>query len=412
MQYGLIGEHLSHSYSKEIHEQIADYSYELTELAPEQVEAFMRRKEFRAINVTIPYKQKVIPFLDGIDPQAEKIGAVNTVVNKEGRLLGYNTDFSGMLALAKRLGLQFQGKKVLILGTGGTSKTAHAVAESLGAKEILHVSRSGEGEAVSYREAEELHKDAQILINTTPCGMYPKAEDQPISLSGFSKLEGVMDAVYNPLRTNLVLEAGSRGIPAEGGLYMLAAQAVFACGYFLDREVKTEEIDHAFQNVRNQKRSIVLCGMPSCGKTTVSKILKELTGKEVIDTDAEIIRRIGMEIAEFSALHGEQAFREVESEVVKEVSQTGGRIIATGGGAILREDNVTALKRNGILVFIDRPLSLLQATPDRPFSSSPEALAKRFEERYEIYCRVADLRVDGSETPEAVAANIIRQVQL
>lgn len=409
MQYGLIGEHLSHSYSKEIHEQIADYTYELKELEKDQLDLFMRKKDFQAINVTIPYKQDVIPYLDEIEEQAAAIGAVNTVVNRNGRLFGYNTDFSGMRALIRRLGAELKGKKVLILGTGGTSKTAHAVAESLNAGEILHVSRKETEGAITYSKAQAEHSDAQIIINTTPSGMFPKTEGCPIALSAFSNPEAVIDVVYNPLRTNLVLDAQERGIPAEGGLYMLAAQAVYACGHFLNREVSGEEIDRAFQSVRKQKRNLVLCGMPSCGKTTAAKRLQEILGKEVTDTDVETVKRIGMEIAEFSALHGETAFRDAESEAVKEAAQKSGCIIATGGGAVLRTENVRELKRNGILVFIDRPLSLLQATPDRPFSSSPEALAKRFEERYDIYRRVCDVRVDGSRSIDEVAEEIINE---
>lgn len=460
MQYGLIGEHLSHSYSREIHEQIAGYSYELKELAPSELPAFLHKKEFRAINVTIPYKQAVIPFLDEIEEQAEQIGAVNTIVNRDGRLKGFNTDFSGMRALIQKLGLKLQGKKVLILGTGGTSKTAHAVCKSLNAGEILHVSRSGnargsspepgspqpsesgvsgsllspagdapkgtageiqpaDGRAaagregswkiVSYTEAESLHTDAQIIINTTPCGMFPKTGETPIRLSAFLNLEGVVDAVYNPLRSNFVLDAQERGLPGEGGLYMLAAQAVFACGFFLDREMSEEDIRRAFWNVLRQKRNIVLCGMPSCGKTTVSAKLGEDLGMKVVDTDSEIVKRAGMEIAEFSRKNGERAFRDLESEVVREVSGRTGIIIATGGGAVLRKENVRALKRNGILVFIDRPLSLLTATPDRPFSSNPKALRQRFEERYDIYCNVCDLRVDGARTVEEVAGEILAQ---
>ena len=420
MQYGLIGEHLSHSYSREIHEQIAGYSYELKELEPSQLPDFLKAKDFRAINVTIPYKQDVIPFLDEIDEQARRIGAVNTIVNRNGKLFGYNTDFSGMRALIEKLGLELKNKKILILGTGGTSKTAHAVAESLGAGEILHVSRnpnafSEEDERIiTYKEAESFHRNAQIIINTTPCGMFPKTEGTPICLEVFPELEGVIDAVYNPLRTNLILDAQESGLAAEGGLYMLAAQAVFACGHFLDREVSeisSEEIDRAFQNVRNQKRNIVLCGMPSCGKTTVSSLLGRKRGAKVIDTDEEFVKRTGMEIAEFSKKNGEEAFRDIESEIVKEVSLKSGVIIATGGDAVLRKENVRALKQNGILVFIDRPLSLLTATLDRPFSATPEALKQRFDERYEIYCGVCDLRVDGALKPEKVAESVIEKLQ-
>lgn len=415
MEYGLIGGVLGHSYSKEIHEQIADYQYELKELKPEELDGFMRARDFKAINVTIPYKQDVIPYLDFIDEQAKEIGAVNTIVNRDGKLFGYNTDFAGMTALIKKIGLTLQGKKVLILGTGGTSKTAHAAAKALGADGIFHVSRrvsekSGDREGqrrITYEEAKTVHGDAQILINTTPSGMYPKTEGCPIDITCFPRLEGVVDAVYNPLRSNLVLDALEKGIPAEGGLYMLSAQAVYACGHFLDRDVREDEIEKAFRAVRREKQNIVLCGMPSCGKTTVAARLKELTGRDVIDTDERIVERIGMEIAAFSKEKGEKAFRDIESQVVQEAALESGRIIATGGGAVLREENVRALKRNGCLFFIDRPLEKLVATPDRPFSSDPAALKKRYEERYAIYCRTADVRIEGSGTIEETAGRIL-----
>ena len=407
MEYGLIGGRLGHSFSKEIHEQIASYTYELKELAPDELDGFMKAREFRAINVTIPYKQDVIPYLDWIDPGAEAIGAVNTVVNREGKLYGYNTDFAGMKALVRRIGVELQDKKVLILGTGGTSRTARAVAFAFGAGEILTVSRKKSDTAVTYQEAETLHSDAQYIINTTPCGMYPETEQTPIDLSRFPDLEGVLDVIYNPLRSRLVLEAQELEIPSEGGLYMLAAQAVYACGHFLDWEMRTEEITKAYKSVLQEKRNLVLCGMPSCGKTTVGKQLAEALGRKLIDTDELIVEKIGMPIAEYSELCGEKAFRDMESTVIREAAKESGAIIATGGGAILREENVRALKQNGFLFFIDRPLELLTATPDRPFSSDADALRKRYEERYDIYCHVADSRVDGSGSVESVSAEII-----
>lgn len=422
MEYGLIGGVLGHSYSKTIHEYIADYSYELKELEPSELDGFMTTHDFCGINVTLPYKQDVIPYLDEIDENAKAIGAVNTIVNRDGKLYGYNTDFAGMKALAEKTGVSMKDKKVLILGTGGTSKTAHAVADDLGAKEILHVSRQlsdvkkvymeekGLPLPVTYKEAAEKHADAQVIINTTPSGMYPKTEGCPIDISFFPDLQGVLDAVYNPLRSRLVLNAQERGIPASGGLYMLAAQAVYALGYFLDRETDADEIERAFQHVLKEKRNIVLCGMPSCGKTTIAAKLKESLGMEVIDTDERIVQKIKMEIAAFSAQNGEEAFRNIESDVVKEVSLESGKIIATGGGAILREENVRALKQNGILIFIDRPLEMLIATPDRPFSSDKEALKRRFEERYDRYCAVADVRVDGSGSVSEVAEQIMEAI--
>lgn len=412
MQYGLIGEHLGHSYSPEIHAQIADYEYELKEIPKEDLDAFMKAKDFKAINVTIPYKQDVIPYLDEISEQAAAIGAVNTIVNKEGRLWGGNTDFAGMSALIRKLGLDLAGSKVLILGTGGTSRTAMAVAKSLNAGEILRVSRRGNDGAITYEQAYSEHADAQIIINTTPAGMYPKAEGKAIDISRFPDLKGVVDAVYNPIRTNLVLDAQERGIPAEGGLYMLSAQAVYACGAFLSREMDDEVIDRAYRNVLNAKRNIILTGMPSCGKTTIGKKLAKRLGRELTDTDRMVIQKIKMPIAEYFAKEGEQAFRDRESEAINSIALRDGMLVATGGGAVLRNENVRDLKRNGVVIFLDRPLEKLISTDDRPLSSSREALEKRFNERYDIYRSCADIIIDASGSINRVTENVLEALGL
>ena len=396
MKYGLIGEHLGHSYSREIHAQVADYDYELCEVAPEELDSFLRKAEFRAINVTIPYKQSVIPYLSYISPQAESIGAVNTVVNRDGKLWGYNTDFAGMEALIARMGLSLRGKKVLILGTGGTSKTARAVCESAGAREILKVSRRASGEAVSYEQAVSGHGDAEILINTTPVGMYPRCGEAPIDLAHFPRLEGVVDAVYNPLRTRLVQAGQERGVPAEGGLYMLAGQGVCASAIFLGKEFDPALTEGVYRAILGRKQNIVLIGMPSCGKTTVGRLLAERCGRRLIDTDEKIVGRLGEPIADFMARNGEATFRDVEQEVVAGVADESGCVIATGGGAVLRQENLRLLRQNGLLVFLDRPLEKLMPTADRPLSASREALERRYRERYGLYVAAADLVVDAS----------------
>ena len=409
MQYGLIGEHLSHSYSCEIHAKIADYRYELCELRPEEVGPFLERRAFRAINVTIPYKQTVIPYLDEISPEAERIGAVNTIVNRDGRLYGHNTDFAGMAALVRHAGIEVRGRKVLILGTGGTSRTAAAVMESLGAGQVLRVSRRDGTDTVRYEDAARLHADAQIIVNTTPVGMYPKDEGCPIDPALFPQLRGVLDAIYHPLRTNLVLDAQERGLPAEGGLYMLAAQAVYASAAFLGREPDPALIDTAFRAVRSGKRNLVLTGMPSAGKTTVGRALAALTGREFVDTDAEIVGRIGMPIADYFARAGEPAFRAVEREVIAEQSRRDGIVLATGGGSVLDGRNVRALRRNGLVVFLDRSPDKLTATSDRPLSSDPEALRRLYRERYALYCRAADLHLSADGRPEEIALAIQKE---
>lgn len=410
MKYGLIGEHLKHSYSCEIHAQIADYEYELHEIPPSGLGGFLKKREFNAINVTIPYKQDVIPFLDEISDTAKRIGAVNTIVNRNGRLYGDNTDFAGMLALAKHIGVDMKGRKVLILGTGGASKTGHALAEYMGAQSVYYVSRSGKDGSISYEQAVTEHGDAQIIINATPVGMFPKQDGRPIDISAFPKLEGVIDAIYNPLRTNLVLDAQERGIPAEGGLYMLSAQAVHASAVFRDIPLDESLVDKAFKSVKNDKQSIVLIGMPSSGKTTVGRILAEKCGKQLADTDEYIVRKIGMPISDFFAKHGEAEFRKIEKETVAELSATGGRIIATGGGAVLDAENVRALKQNGVLVFLDRRPENLIATDDRPLASRRSALEKLYAERYDIYCAAAELHIDANTTPEAEADAILKEL--
>lgn len=410
MKYGLIGEHLKHSYSCEIHAQIADYEYELHELPPSGLGGFLKKREFNAINVTIPYKQDVIPYLDEISDTAKRIGAVNTIVNRNGRLYGDNTDFAGMLALARHIGVDMKGRKVLILGTGGASKTGHALAEYMGAESVYYVSRSGKDGSISYEQAVTGHSDAQIIINATPVGMFPKQDGRPIDISAFPKLEGVIDAIYNPLRTNLILDAQERGIPAEGGLYMLSAQAVHASAVFRDIPLDESLVDKAFKSVKNDKQSIVLIGMPSSGKTTVGRILAEKCGKQLADTDEYIIKKIGMPISDFFAKFGEAEFRKIEKETVAELSATGGRIIATGGGAVLDPENVRALKQNGVLVFLDRRPENLIATDDRPLASRRSALEKLYTERYDIYCAAAELHIDANTTPEAEADAILKEL--
>ena len=412
MKCGLIGRKLGHSYSCQIHHAIADYSYDLWELEPEQLAPFLQKGDFAGVNVTIPYKQQVIPYLDDLSDTARAIGAVNTIVNRSGRLYGDNTDLAGMIALIRRLGLELHGKKVLILGTGGTSKTARAAAQQLGAAEVYRLSRSGREDAVTYEEARRLHGDAAVLINTTPCGMYPAVEDCPLDPADFPRLEGVVDAVYNPLRTNLVLAARERGIPAQGGLYMLAAQAVYAGALFRGCQAAQADIDLAYRTVLRQVENIVLIGMPSAGKTTVGQLLARRTGKKFTDTDTLAEQRIGMTIADYFRTSGEEAFRAREQETVAEVSAAGGQIIATGGGAILRRENLTALRRNGLLVFLDRPIEQLTATVDRPLASDREALRRRYEERYALYCAAAEVYIKNDGSPEEAADQIERQWQI
>ena len=402
MMYGCIAEHLGHSFSALIHARLADYRYELCELTPCEVDGFMKEKAFRAINVTIPYKQTVIPYLDEVDEIARRIGAVNTIVNREGRLYGYNTDFAGMCALIERLGLTLKGKKVAILGTGGTSRTARAVAAHLEAGEILVVSRTARGDAIDYAALTSRHSDTEILINTTPAGMYPDNDGCPVDPASFPRLCGVVDAVYNPLSTVLVRRAQAMGVPAEGGLYMLVAQAAFAVEHFLDVRVPRERIDEVYGEILAQKRNIVLVGMPGCGKTTLGRMLAARLGLDFVDGDEEIVRREGMPIPQIFAERGERAFRDCETAAIREdIAPRGGCVVATGGGAVLREENVFRLKQNGLVIFLDRPLDQIAATGDRPLSSDREMLAQRYRDRYPIYRACADIILPiGSDVTE------------
>ncbi|MBQ4578951.1 MAG: AAA family ATPase [Clostridia bacterium] len=404
MEYGLIGEKLPHSFSKEIHEKLAGYDYQLKELTPAQLPGFLQKKDFKGINVTIPYKQDVIPYLDEIDPKAAAIGAVNTIVNREGKLYGYNTDYDGMVALVRHSGLSLEGKSVLILGTGGTSKTAMAVAADLGAADVRRVSRSGKEGAISYEEAQRL--PVQILINTTPAGMYPNPDGQPMDLSRFGWLEGVLDAVYNPLRTRLVLQARDNRARAQSGLYMLVAQAAAACELFLGKPLPAGAMDRVYRQIHGEKQNIVLTGMPGSGKSTVGRILARDMGREFVDVDNEIIRLAKLPISEIFARRGEAYFRDLESQAIAAVSQRTGLVIATGGGAILREENVRHLRQNGRLYFLDRPIESILPTDDRPLCRDREALEQRYRERYTRYNVTADTRIPVEGSADAVAAAI------
>lgn len=417
MEYGCIGEHLGHSFSAQIHPLLADYQYEIREIAPDALDKFMTERDFCGINVTIPYKERVIPHLDEIDDMARAVGAVNTVVNRAGRLCGYNTDVYGMTRLIERIGLRLGGKKVAILGTGGTSRTANAVARMLGAGEILTVGRSGREGVIDYDTLYRLHADVEVLINTTPCGMFPYPNGSAriaavaVDVSRFPRLCGVVDAVYNPLRPRLVLDARARGIAAEGGLFMLVAQAVRACEIFLGKDLPKDTCERVFSLILRQKENVVLIGMPSCGKTTVGGLLAEALGRELVDVDALIEARAGRSIPEIFERDGETAFRDLESWVIEEeIADRNGLIVATGGGAILRQCNLDALRRNGCLFFLDRPLEALCPTSDRPLASSAEAIRARYHERYAKYCAAADCRIDAAGDPDSVVAAIRKEL--
>lgn len=412
MQYGLIGEKLGHSFSKEIHEQLADYQYELCPLTRAEFAAFMERADFRAINVTIPYKEAVIPYLADMDKQAAAIGAVNTIVNRGGKLYGYNTDFDGFAYLLKRYNISLTGKKVLILGGGGTSKTVLAVAKAQGAAEVVRSDRTAKDGLITYAEAQN-YTAAEVIINATPCGMFPANQDKPlVDLAVYPKLCAVADVVYNPLKTNLVLAAEALGLPACGGLEMLVAQAKYAAEYFTGSDIPDTEIDRIFRGILRQKQNIALIGMPGSGKTTVGRLLSEQLRLSFVDCDAQIEAEAGRTIKEIFAAEGEAAFRGLETAALQKIAAGGGQVIATGGGAVLKNENIAALRQNSLLVFLDKEPAALAIDDTRPLSPNAEANLRLYRERYPKYLAAADVTVVNDGTAADAAADIIQQLTM
>ena len=416
MEYGLIGEKLGHSFSREIHNLLASYTYDLKELPKNELDTFMKSRNFKGVNVTIPYKESVIPYLDEIDEAAKAIGAVNTIVNREGILIGYNTDFYGMRELLLSRSIRIEKRFVAVLGTGGTSKTACAVAKSLGASRIVRVSRNPHSDGdISYDELEAIKTDIQIIINTTPVGMYPNENCAPLDIDGFSALEGVVDAIYNPLRTKLISDACARQIRAAGGLYMLVAQAARAAELFTGDCNMMQKTEKAYCSILKNKQNIVLVGMPGSGKSTLGRMLAKQTGKAFYDSDSEIEKQTGMCIPDYFSKYGEDGFRAIETDVIKRLSLLGGIVIATGGGAVIRSENIDSLAKNGIIVYLDRPISDIKITSNRPLTRSVDDLKKKYYERHEMYEKSADITVmvKGSEKSTlSTLSNALKDVKV
>ncbi len=404
IEYGLLGEKLGHSFSPQIHRALGGYDYRLLPTPPEEVEALLRRRAFRGLNVTIPYKQTVIPLCDRVDPRAAAIGAVNTIVNRDGLLEGCNTDIDGLIDLARRAGVDMAGKKVVILGSGGTSRTAQAAAGELGAASVTVVSRGG---ADNYGNLSR-HGDAQVLINTTPVGMYPRCGVSPVDLDLFPALTGVLDVVYNPLRTALVLAAEDRGIPCSGGLPMLVSQARRAAELFTGTTIPDSRMEEALAALTRQVRSVVLVGMPGCGKSAVGRALARRLGKEFVDMDALISARAGKSIPDIFAQDGEEAFRTLESQIACEAGSRTGCVISTGGGAVTRPENRDPLRQNGVVVHLTRDLALLPRS-GRPVSQSTD-LEELWARRAPLYAAFADLTVPNSGAVEAAADTIVKEL--
>ena len=391
--YGLLGEKLGHSFSPQIHARFGYYPYRLFEVPKDGLTAFLQERAFAGLNVTIPYKKAVLPFCGELSPLASRIGSVNTVtVDENGGLHGYNTDYFGFRRMLAEADLPVAGLHCVVIGAGGASATVCAVLEDLGAGRVTVVShRENTPEYLSTLS------DAGLLVNTSPVGMYPKNGECPVDLSVFPALRGVADLIFNPLRTALLLQAEERGIPCAGGLTMLVAQAKQASELFQGVALPDASVSSVAAEIRRQCENILLVGMPGSGKSVVGGVIARRTGKPFVDTDAEIVRRAGKPIPEIFAQDGEDAFRQLETEVLRDVTAKGGQVVATGGGAVTRPENLPLLRQNGRVVFLERPLRLL-ARHGRPLSSSEDAVRELYRTRLPLYRSVSDLRVSNTRS--------------
>ena len=405
--YGLIGKKLGHSYSKDIHHKLGNLEYELKELDENEFSFFMKEKSFKAINVTIPYKQDVMKYLDYIEEDAKAIAAVNTVVNDNGVLKGYNTDILGLEYIIDKAKISLYDKKVLILGTGGTSFTAKQLCKKYNVKNSYKVSRtnSNDKDIITYDDAKDRYNDFDIIINTTPSGMYPNIYDKPMDISFMTNLEAIVDVIYNPLRTLLRLEADNKNIKAINGLYMLVAQAVFADGIFFNRECQYDKIESIYKELLQSKLNICLIGMPFSGKSTVGKLLSKKLSKEFVDVDEYITEKYNSTPASIITEKGEQYFRDIETEAVKDIAIASNSIIATGGGSILREENVNRLKMTSLVVYIKRDKPIF--SDDRPLAANKEMYDELLKKRKPIYEKSADIIVDNNGDAEDCVDMII-----
>lgn len=405
MKCGLLGRKLGHSYSPQIHGLLGDYSYALFEKEPEQLASFLKNGDFTGINVTIPYKKDVIPYLDALSPAAQKIGSVNTIVRRaDGSLFGHNSDYFGFVSLVKHSGIAVEGKKVLVLGSGGTSNMVVTALRDLGAAPVV-ISRSGENNYGNLH----LHSDASVIVNATPVGMYPNTGVSPIDLNRFPKLDGVLDVIYNPAKTQLLLDAESLGIPHENGLWMLVAQAKEASEYFTGKKLSDDMIARIHHKLSRQMKNIVLIGMPGCGKSTIGNLLARKLGRKFVDADEEIIQLAGKSIPEIFAQDGEDAFRQWESDALAHLGKQSGLVIATGGGCVTRQRNYPALHQNGSIVWLERDLSLLP-TDGRPLSQS-NRLEEMYAVRKPMYEAFADVRVANTGSPEDTVTEILSKLE-
>ena len=403
LRCGLLGRKLGHSYSPQIHRELSCYEYKLYEKEPEELEAFLKSGTFDGLNVTIPYKKTVMAYLDEISPEAAAIGSVNTIVNRGGKLTGYNTDAFGFSWLLQKSGVEAADKKALVFGSGGASVTVCHVLKSLGADPVVVISRTGEN---NYENLDR-HLDAKLLINATPLGMYPNNGESPVDLTRFSALDGVLDVVYNPARTALMLQAEQLGIPHASGLSMLVAQAKKACEYFTGNPVPDAEIDRIERLLSRQMENIILIGMPGCGKSSVGKALAAALNRTFLDADEEIVRRAGCSIPEIFAAQAEAGFRRLESAVLADLGKQSGIVLATGGGCVTRSENYPLLHQNGTIFWLLRsPWKL--PSDGRPLSQAESAEAM-YARREPMYRRFADVKIDNEGAIERAVEAIARR---
>lgn len=401
MNCGLLGEKLGHSYSPQIHGRLGHYSYTLFEKQSEELESFLQHGNFHGLNVTIPYKKAVIPYLSELSPVAARLGAVNTIVRrKDGSLIGHNTDYFGFRTMVEASGLKPAGKKTLVLGSGGASNTVVAVMEELGSQVIV-ISRSGEN---SYDNLQQ-HQDAAIIVNATPVGMFPNTDASPLSLEQFPSLEGVLDLIFNPARTRFLQEAEARGLVAMNGLLMLVAQAKESAEWFTGQSIDNGLIQSIHQHLQQQMENIILIGMPGCGKSRIAAELEQRTGKKAVDADAEIVAAAGISIPEIFAQGGEKAFRKLETKILKQLSKRSGIILATGGGCVTRPENYPLLHQNGRIIWLQRDISQLP-THGRPISQSTD-LHELYEVRRPLYEAFADQVIENNGSVQEAVDKIL-----
>lgn len=389
-KFGLLGGHLGHSWSPQIHGMLADYDYRLYEVEPDALDEFLRTTDLDGMNVTIPYKKDVLPYCAELSDAARHIGSVNTLVRTPAGWRGDNTDYAGFRYIVEHSGVDVRGKKALVFGTGGASLAVKAALTDMGADPIASISRSGKNNYVNLSR----HRDAQILVNATPLGMYPDTGAAPASVADFPQCEGVYDVVYNPQRTAFLLEAERLGIPCAGGLGMLVAQACRSGEQFAGKPIPDSKIEEIMSTLSRQITNVVLIGMPGCGKSAVGRTLAKRLGRPLLDADGEIEKEAGMTIPAIFEAEGEAGFRRRETAVLSQLGKGSGAIIATGGGCVTVPENYPLLHQNGTIVWLKRDLSKLPSA-GRPLSLKNSA-ATLYAQRKEKYESFADIAVDNN----------------